>query len=261
MNLDLNGKVALVCGGSKGIGYASAVELAKLGAKIILVSRTESSLQARVSELSQINDAGHEYLAVDMSDHAALMSDVQKCLDKGPIHIVLNNTGGPPAGPIVTAESEQFLTAIQNHLLVNHSLAQLLIPGMREAGYGRIINMVSTSVRQPIDGLGVSNTTRGAVASWAKTLSTEIAQDGITVNNVLPGATKTERLEQIIDARTASSGLEKEAIVQTFLREIPMYRFAEPEEVGSMVAFLASPAAAYITGVSIPVDGGRIRSI
>ena len=261
MNLNLSGKVALVCGGSKGIGYASAVELAKLGARIILVSRTEASLQSRVKELSQINDQEHEYIAVDMSDRSALGEGVKKHLDKGPIHIVLNNTGGPPAGSIVRATPDQFLAAMQGHLLVNHSLAQLLIPGMREAGYGRIINMVSTSVRQPIDGLGVSNTTRGAVASWAKTLSTELAPDGITVNNVLPGATKTERLEQIIDARTESSGRKKDVIVETFLDEIPMYRFAEPEEIGSMVAFLASPAAAYITGVSIPVDGGRIRCI
>jgi len=261
MNVDLSGKVALVCGGSKGLGYASAVEMAKLGAQIILLSRTESLLQKNIEELNQINGLDHTYIVADISDTDTVKSKVKEVLAEGDIHILLNNSGGPKAGPISTAESQQFIDAMHHHLIANHELSLLVIPSMKKAGYGRIINMVSTSVRQPISGLGVSNTTRGAVASWAKTLSNELAADGITVNNVLPGTTKTERLSQLLLSRQKMLGQTEQETIDDMLAEIPMKRFAEAEEIGSVVAFLASPAASYITGASIPVDGGKIRSI
>jgi 3-oxoacyl-[acyl-carrier protein] reductase len=177
------------------------------------------------------------------------------------VHILVNNAGGPPGGPITEAKPDDFLAALRSHLLTSHLLVQAVLPGMRAAGYGRIVNIISTSVKQPIKGLGVSNTTRGAMASWAKTLAGEVARDGITVNNVLPGSTRTARLTGLIDARARTSGRPAAAIEQEMLDEIPMGRFAEPAEVAAAVAFFASPAAGYITGVSLAVDGGRTTAL
>ncbi|MCI0702060.1 MAG: SDR family oxidoreductase, partial [Planctomycetia bacterium] len=166
-----------------------------------------------------------------------------------------------PPGPIVEATVEQFLAAFRQQLLASHLLMQWLLPTMKTLGYGRIINVISTSVREPIPGLGVSNTIRGAMASWAKTLSREVGKFNITVNNILPGATKTSRLESIIARKAAQSDTSRDEIEAQIRSEIPLGRFAEPEELGSVIAFLASPAASYISGVSIPVDGGRLHCV
>jgi 3-oxoacyl-[acyl-carrier protein] reductase len=179
----------------------------------------------------------------------------------GRFQILLNNAGGPPGGPLLEAETPALLRAFTNHLLCNQVLAQLLVPGMKESGYGRIINIVSTSIRQPIRGLGVSNTVRAAVASWAKTLSSELAPFGITVNNLLPGATRTDRLLQIIRDRARAAGKTEEEIEDEMRREIPAGRFAEPEEIAAAAAFLSLPAAGYITGISLAVDGGRTLAL
>src|SRR5690606_21533160 len=176
-------------------------------------------------------------------------------------HILVNNSGGPAAGPATEAKPEAFLQAFQQHLICNHILATLVIPGMKQAGFGRIINIISTSVKIPLKNLGVSNTIRGAVASWAKTMSNELGQFGITVNNVLPGATATGRLEAIINNKVAKTGMEQARVEEEMLAEIPAKRFGMPEEIAAMVAFLASPAAGYVNGTSIPVDGGRTGSI
>lgn len=261
MNLNLEGKNALVCGGSKGIGKATAIELATLGANVTLIARNEERLKGVIELLDSSKNQQHNFAMVDFSDIEMLKTTITELASAKNYHILINNTGGPAAGPVFTATPDAFLQAFHNHLICNHLLATALAEGMKKDGYGRIINIVSTSVKQPLEGLGVSNTTRAAVAGWAKTLSNELAPFGISVNNVLPGATRTERLEEIIVGGAAKKGTSIETVEKDMKREIPMGRFAEAEEVAAMVAFLASPAAAYITGVSIPVDGGRIKGL
>ncbi|MBK8670304.1 MAG: SDR family oxidoreductase [Saprospiraceae bacterium] len=261
MNIQLTGKNALVCGGSKGIGKASAIELAQLGANVILLARHADHLIEAISHLDQTKGQKHSFIVADSGDTADLQSKIKVLVSMTVIHILVNNTGGPPGGALLSAIEDDFIKAYQNHLITNHILAGLLVPGMKKSGYGRIINIISTSVKIPLKGLGVSNTTRGAVASWAKTLSNELGPFGITVNNVLPGATSTDRLNDIIRNKADKSMVSKEEVIRDMVDEIPMARFGEPHEVAAAVAFLASPAAAYITGVSIPVDGGRTGSL
>jgi 3-oxoacyl-[acyl-carrier protein] reductase len=261
MNLDLSNKNALVCGSSKGIGKAIAIELALLGANVTLVARNEERLQSVYSQLDISKNQKHQYVIIDFSDILSLQETASTLVKEKNYHILINNTGGPPAGEITNATPEAFIQAYHNHLICNHLLATTLLEGMKHEQYGRIINIISTSVKQPLEGLGVSNTTRAAVAGWAKTLSNEVAKFGITVNNVLPGATRTERLEEIIVGGANKKNVQIEDIEMEMKKEIPMRRFAEAHEVAAAVAFLASPAAAYITGVSIPVDGGRIKGL
>ena len=262
MDLNLNGKHALVCGASAGIGRAAALELALLGADVTLLARRAETLETAASSLPR-NGAGqrHDWIAVDISEHEALAARVQALASARPVHILVNNTGGPPGGRAIDADASAYLDAFNKHLLANQLLVQAIIPGMQGAQWGRIVNVISTSVKEPIVNLGVSNAIRGAVASWAKTLSRELAQDGITVNNVLPGYTRTQRLEQILDDRSASIGKTRDAIAATMLSTVPVGRFAEASEIAAAIAFLASPAAAYINGVSLAVDGGRMQSI
>ena len=259
MDLQLNGKRAFVSGSSKGIGRAIAEELAQLGAAVTLVSRSEETLQKAVAELP---GDGHNYLVADYSDPSDLKEKVSSYVASNPaVHILINNTGGPPGGPITDAEEEAFRIAFNNHLICNHILATAFLPGMKEAGYGRIINVISTSVKQPLNGLGVSNTIRGAVASWSKTWANEVASFGITVNNVLPGATSTERLSSIIENKASKTGKSQAEVSDAMIGQIPARRFAQPAEVAAAAAFLASPAAAYINGINLPVDGGRTGSL
>lgn len=261
MDISLSNKNAFVGGSSAGIGQAVAIELAALGANVTLVARTESALQQTLQRLDVSQGQQHGYLVADFSDSQHLLKQVWALLEKQPIHILINNTGGPPGGPILNARPEEFLKAYHNHLLCNHLLVQAMLPGMRAAGYGRIINIISTSVKEPIENLGVSNTTRWAVAAWAKTLAGEVGQWGITVNNVLPGFTRTGRLYDLIEKRATAAGVPAAALEEEFRRQVPLGRFAEPEEVAAAVAFLASPAAAYINGINLPVDGGRTKSL
>lgn len=264
MQLDLRGKRALVCGASKGLGRASAIELSKLGANITLLARSADQLSALAHELDQQRvheEQDHDFLVADLDDTDELRKRIKTLVAATPIHILIHNTGGPPAGRILDAEPDAFLHALNRHLIAGQVLVQTVVPGMRQAGYGRIVNIVSTSIYQPIPNLGVSNTTRGAIGTWAKTLSHELAPDGITVNNVLPGSTDTERLRELLQANAERSGQSMEEVVATWEAEIPLGRFGRPEEIGQAVAFLASPAAAYITGVSLPVDGGKVKSV
>jgi len=255
---ELDGRRALVCGSSQGIGKACAQELARRGATVTLVARVEEALQAAVAELS--TDAGqkHGYIAADSSVPLALQARVAAVAARdGSFHILVNNTGGPPSGPILDAGPEQFIAAFASHLLCNQLLVQAILPGMRRSGYGRIINIISTSVLLPIRGLGVSNTTRGAVANWARTVAAEVAPFGITVNNVLPGYTDTARLGSLFEKKAERLGTTREAIEREVIASIPMQRLGAPAEIGAVVGFLASPAASYVTGVNLPVDGGR----
>ncbi|MEI8280212.1 MAG: SDR family oxidoreductase [Bacteroidota bacterium] len=261
LSLNLQGKNALVAGSTQGIGLASAQALASLGANCVLIARNEASLQAAVATLDTGKGQKHQYLIADFQHSEQVGKVIEAFVKDHTIHILINNSGGPTAGPIVEAKQESFLQAFQQHLICNHLLATFVIPGMKAAKYGRIINIISTSVRIPLKGLGVSNTIRGAVASWSKTMANELGAFGITVNNVLPGATATGRLEAIINNKVAKTGAAQEAVEKEMLEEIPAKRFGQPEEIAAMVAFLASPAAGYVNGVSIPVDGGRTGTI
>jgi len=262
MNLDLSGKHALVCGASQGIGRAAAIELAQLGANVTLLARSRESLEAALATLPKTSSAqSHAYIAVDMNDHAALRAKVEATATAKPIQILVNNTGGPPGGPAHAATLDDFRIAFNQHLIAAQIVLQAVLPGMRGSGYGRVVNVISTSVKEPIRNLGVSNTIRGAMASWAKTLATELGPFGITVNNVLPGYTKTQRLEQILADRANATGQPEEAVAKTMLASVPAGRFADASEIAAVIAFLASPAAGYINGINVPVDGGRMQSL
>ncbi|MES2403006.1 MAG: SDR family oxidoreductase [Pseudomonadota bacterium] len=262
MDLDLVGRHALVCGASQGIGRACAIELAELGANVTALARREDVLKQLVAELPRMHASqAHDFLVADSGDTERLRAAAEKLVAAQPVHILINNSGGPPPGPVHGAKADAFLDAYRKHLIANHVLAETVIPGMQAARFGRIVNIISTSVKEPIGGLGVSNTTRWAVASWSKTLATELAPDGITVNNVLPGSTKTPRIEQIVETRAQKSGASVEDTQHAMEQEIPMRRFADPLEIAAAVAFLCSPAASYITGINVPVDGGRTRSL
>lgn len=262
MDLDLTGKHALVCGGSQGIGLATANALASLGADVTLLARRADLLQSLAEDLPRpAAGQSHDWIAVDGTDTTALKARVEALAAGKPVHILVNNSGGPAPGPVHGTDIAAFEAAYRQHLIANHVLAEAVIPGMQRDGYGRIVNVISTSVKEPIRGLGVSNTTRWAVASWAKTLASELAPHGITVNNVLPGSTQTPRIEQIIDTRAGKSGRSRDEVHAEMVAEIPMGRFARPEETAAAIAFLCSPAAGYITGVNLPVDGGRTRSL
>ena len=261
MNLSLQGKTALIGGSTQGIGLAIAIELAALGADCILLARNESRLAEAKTQLDTQSGQVHQCYVADFSHTDQVQAAIAEILKNNTVDILVNNTGGPPAGPITGATSDDFLSALNLHLINNHTLATALIPGMKEKGYGRIINVISTSVKVPLPNLGVSNTTRAAVAAWAKTMANEVAVYGITVNNVLPGATATARLSSIISNKAEKLALEQQAVEAEMLHEIPMRRFGEAHEIAAMAAFLATPAAAYITGQSICVDGGRTGSI
>ena len=261
LSQDLTGKAALIAGSTQGIGLATAQALAAMGASCTLIARNETALQQAITTLSTSKGQQHHYLVADFSNPENVRETAAAYLEKNPVHILINNSGGPAAGLAKDAAAGAFLAAFNQHLICNHILATLAIPGMQAAGYGRIVNIISTSVKIPLKGLGVSNTIRGAVASWAKTLANELGQYSITVNNVLPGATATGRLESIITNKAGKTGAAISEVTDEMISEIPARRFGQPEEIAAMVAFLASPAAGYVNGTSIPVDGGRTGSI
>ena len=259
MNLELKGKTALVCGGTDGIGKASAFELATLGANIVLMARSEDKLRKVLNDLPAHHWQKHDFIVADFSKPEQVRDSAAEFISKnGSIQILVNNTGGPPAGALLNSDVESFYNGFDMHLKCSHYLVQTLFEGMKDSRYGRIVNIISTSVKIPISGLGVSNTVRGAMASWSKTLANEIAMYGITVNNVLPGFTMTGRLESLIAKKAENREIGEGEVETEMLATIPAARFADPEEVANAVAFLASPAAAYINGVNLPVDGGRL---
>mgnify|MGYP002639602938 CR=1 FL=1 len=261
MDLNLKNKKALVCGSTQGIGKATAILLAQEGADVTLIARNEEKLKQVVSELSN-NNQQHNYIVADFQNPSELKEKLDQFIIKNEgFHILVNNTGGPQGGPVFSADLSEFESAFTQHLKCNHVLAQAIVPTMKRFGYGRIINVISTSVKQPLDGLGVSNTIRGAVASWSKTLANELGQFNITVNNVLPGATGTERLSEIINNKSDKTGKSVDEIAAMMQSSVPMKRFAKPEEIANAIVFLSSESASYINGINLPVDGGRTKSL
>ncbi len=256
MKIDLKGKTALVCGSTQGIGKAIAMQLADCGADTVLLARNENKLKDTIAALPLHEGQKHRYLVADFSDTNSVAKAIAE-LSKYNIDILVNNTGGPAAGKAIDASTEEFIQAFNAHLINNHQLVQAVVPNMKSKGFGRIINIISTSVKVPLNNLGVSNTIRGAVGNWSKTLANELAPFQITVNNILPGATETERLSTIIDNKSSKLQVEREDVRQEMLDEIPMKRFGKPEEPAYAAAFLCSEYAAYITGTNIVVDGGR----
>lgn len=260
MNLNLKNKNALVCGSTAGIGKATAIALAQEGVNVTLVARNREKLKELFAELP--NSENHSYIVADFSKPRDLQEQVIKFIEKDHgFHILVNNTGGPRSGDILNASLEEFDNAFTLHLKCNHVLAQAVIPFMKNEGYGRIVNIISTSVKEPIPGLGVSNTIRGAVGNWSKTLSVELGPFGITVNNILPGFTETERLNDIIKIKAVGTETSIEEMTEIMKNYSPAKRFAKPEETANAIVFLASEAAAYITGINLPVDGGRTKSL
>lgn len=259
MNISLKNKNAVVCGSTQGIGEASAITLAKLGANITLIARNETKLLDVLSDLDKSQGQTHSFIAIDFRDSNKLKEEVN--LLKNNYHILVNNTGGPASGPITDANISSFEEAFRMHLINNQILVQKLTEGMKKEGYGRIVNIISTSVKAPIAGLGVSNTIRAAVANWAKTLSIELGGYNITVNNVLPGFTNTNRLKSLIAKKAKIQGKTEKEITSLMKSQVPAGRFGEAEEVANAVAFLCSPAASYINGINVPVDGGRTKSL
>ncbi len=261
--MKLTGKKALVCGSTQGIGKATAIALANMGADLVLIARNEEKLKETLAEMPKLSaDQQHAYLIADFSQPLTLQKVIENYLQQGnTIHILVNNSGGPKGGPIKDAHPDEFIAAFNQHLICNHILAQAIYPGMIATNYGRIINVISTSVKQPLPNLGVSNTIRGAVASWSKTLANELGQYGITVNNVLPGATNTARLQSIAQVKADQHQETVAAVFEEMAQETPMKRIAQPEEIAAAIAFLASPDASYINGINVPVDGGRTKSL
>lgn len=262
MDIRLKGRTAVVCGSSQGIGKAAAIELANSGASVTLVARNEESLKQVLGELRNGENQAHQYICVDFNYPEKLKSEIEEYVKVNPpVHILVNNSGGPAPGPIFDAETDAFEQGFRKHIICNQILVRALVPGMKTEKYGRIINIISTSVKQPIPGLGVSNTIRGAVASWAKTLAGELAPFGITVNNVLPGYTDTQRLRSLMESKASKSGKSVREVQKEYLSVVPAGRFAEAKEIAYAITFLASEFSSYITGTSLPVDGGRIPSL
>ncbi|MCO6498345.1 MAG: SDR family oxidoreductase [Chitinophagaceae bacterium] len=259
MNLNLKGKTAIVCGSSQGLGLESAKEIAMLGANVILFARNEEKLKKALTLLDTSRGQKHDYLVADFNHPDQVKSVIEKFLErKTSVEILINNSGGPKGGALMDADESEFIEAINRHLICSHILVKALVPFMKEAGYGRIINIISVSVKQPIAGLAVSNTTRGAMASWSKTLASEVGPFGITVNNVLPGYTRTARYDELMISSSQKTGKTIEELEQAMVNSIPLRRVGDPADFGAVVAFLCSPSAGYISGVNIPVDGGRL---
>ncbi|ARN79402.1 short-chain dehydrogenase [Nonlabens spongiae] len=269
MKIDFTDKTALVCGSSTGIGMATAQQLAAAGARVILLARNPNKLEQVLQTLDTSHRGDHTYLVADFSKYkevervvsAFVYAERSRSTIANPIHILVNNTGGPPPGHLIDADVEALENGFTQHVKCNHVLVKSCLEGMKAAGYGRVINVISTSVKAPIEFLGVSNTIRGAVANWAKTLATELGPHGITVNNVLPGFTATERLDKIVTGKANRAGHSEEQAAEIMKSHVPARRFAEPEEVANAIIFLASDKAAYINGINLPVDGGRTKSL
>ena len=262
MNLSLKHKHAFVCGSTDGIGKASALLLAEHGCEITLIARNQEKLDSTLFELAQNNGQNHSTVCADFDDPETLKERVNSQISTlgKPVDILVNNSGGPHGGTLIEAEEDEFRIAFERLLICNHIMAKAVVPGMKEQGSGRIINIISTSVRQVIPGLGVSNTIRGSVAQWGKTLAIELGEYGICVNNILPGYTATARLQDLADSKAELMGVTPDQIQDGWAKNTSLRRLGTPEEIAGTVAFLASDAAGYISGHNLSVDGGRFSA-
>jgi len=262
MDLGLRDKVALVAAASKGLGRAVALELAAEGARVVICARGSEALKAARDDIARQTRGEVRAVVADVSTMEGIDAVTTDVLQShGRVDILVNNAGGPPSGPFEQHEWDEWEKAVHLTLRSAVELTRRMLPGMRERKWGRVINITSIAVKQPVDGLILSNSIRAAVTGWARTLATEVARDGVTVNNVLPGYTRTDRVDQLNAAKAASEGVEQAEIQRRIEAQIPMRRLGEPREFGAMVAFLASERASYITAQSFPVDGGWIRSL
>ena len=261
MEINLQNKTAWVFGGSRGIGRSVAIELSKAGANILLIARNKSRLQKTLKELCVKKNQEHDMLSIDMCDHNTVLKNFSKYHNANSVDIVINNSGGPASGLAHTADVSEYISAFGQHVLTAQAICQVALGPMKRKRFGRIINIISTSVKQPISGLGVSNTIRGAMGNWSKTMSSELGPFGITVNNILPGATETERLASLIKSSANKRSVSVEAVTQAMKKDIPAGRFAKPFEIANAVTFLCSEQAQYINGINLPVDGGRTKSL
>lgn len=262
MEINLKNKTALVCGSSKGIGKAIAIQFSKAGANVLMLARNEELLKVNLKELANDGSQSHSFIRADFSEPKVVVNKIEEFIVmNGGIDILVNNSGGPAPGKISGANPDWLQEAFNQHVITSQLITQKVISGMISKKFGRIINVISIGVKQPIENLGVSNVIRGAMASWAKTLSRELAPHGITVNNLLPGYTMTERLNSLFRTRAEQQGKSFEEISESIRANVPAGRFAEPEELAYAVCFLASEYASYITGINLPVDGGFLSCL
>jgi 3-oxoacyl-[acyl-carrier protein] reductase len=262
MDFEIKDRVALVAAASRGIGFACARELAREGARVFLCSRDHQHAGDAALKIHEETGADVAGLACDVTNEAEVERFVNLALERGGrIDICVTNAGGPPARTFAETELDTFRSAFELNALSAIRFAKLVLPGMLERRWGRIINITSVSVKQPIDGLLLSNTVRAGLTGWAKTLSNEVAAQGVTVNNVAPGYTLTERQDEVAEARSKAAGTTKQEVIDSWARQAPMQRMADAEEIAAAVAFLASARASYITGVTLQVDGGWVRGL
>ncbi|MBF25002.1 MAG: short-chain dehydrogenase [Flavobacteriales bacterium] len=261
MEINLKNKTAWVFGGSRGIGKATAIKLSQSGANILLIARNRMALQKAQSELCTKFGQEHDSISLDMADSESIYKQLNNYINLNSVDILINNSGGPEGGLAHTADLDEYKLAFQQHVLSAQVVSKIVIGVMKKKRFGRIINIISTSVKQPIEGLGVSNTIRGAMANWAKTLANELGSYQVTVNNILPGATQTNRLVELIQKKAIKNNCDQNIIAEKMKKSIPVGRFATPEEIAYMIVFLCSSYANYITGVNIPIDGGRTKSL
>ena len=259
MNIALKNKYALVCGGSKGIGLASAIELSKLGCNVTLLARNPDSLGEAIKQLDKSQGQIHRFISVDQSNPTEVSKRLST-IGQG-FHILVLNSGGPKGGRMIDASLEDLQIGFDSLLLSNQVIVKHSFEYMKKADFGRIINIISIGLKEPIVGLGVSNTIRGAVGNWSKSLAYELGPHGITVNNILPGYTMTDRLSKLMDSRAQDRNMDVDALIETYVEQIPAKRLATPDEIGNVVAFIATPAAGYINGINLPVDGGYLKSL
>lgn len=262
MDLGLAGRVALVAASSRGLGRAVAEEFAAEGAHVVMCARGEEALAEGAASVRERGDGEVEAIVADLSEEEGLARVVAGALDRfGRVDVLVNNAGGPPAGPFEAHSLEAWRAALRLNLESALELTRAVLPGMKERGWGRIVNITSIAVKEPVDGLILSNSVRAAVTGFARTLANEVAPFGVTVNNALPGYTRTDRLQELADAISSRTGIPREEVEANWEAAIPMGRLGEPREFAALVVFLASDRASYITGRSITVDGGRTRGL
>jgi 3-oxoacyl-[acyl-carrier protein] reductase len=259
MTISFDNQTALVCGGSDGIGLATAQQLAAARCKVFLLARNKEKLEKALSTLSH-PELQHDYLVANFENIEEVDAVVSAFAKANSPQIIINNTGGPPPGWLHQTDLEALERGFTMHVKCSQVILQHCLPGMKKSKYGRVVNIISTSVKEPIPYLGVSNVVRGAMANWSKTMAMELGMHGITVNNVLPGFTATDRLDDIIKGKAARDNHSTEQAAQLLKSYVPLGRFAHPEEVAQAITFLTSKKAGYITGANLPVDGGRTKS-